>query len=355
MLRLPPRPDRHRQRPYRRSLMKTSPLGVELLEDRCLLSQGVTSVIGAGNYVPPAFPNDPHDFHITGISPGPVNGVIELANGTTSTSVTLSGYVLGPPGTQPGDFHGGEQVFVSNKPKTESHYQQDSNGVTVDPGTGRPRIDFTLTVDNILSSGANTLRYSVSALGVTLDVSGLTGTVFVDDVPSVTQTTTTPLSVLYNTPLTGNVFDNLTYSDADQPNGKTALYPSTTSGPEITPRGGTFTLQADGSFTYAPPANYTGQDTFSFRVSDGVTTPVDLTQRVDVENDLPTLVSTTNFQLSVPPGGQPVQVTAGIVAIQDSDDSIDKLVFSLVSAPRTGSCSSRASRSRRTGPSRRRT
>ncbi len=39
---------------------------------------------------------------------------------------------------------------------------------------------------------------------------------------------------------------------------------------ESSPTGGTLTLNADGSFTYAPNANFTGVDTFNYRASDGV-------------------------------------------------------------------------------------
>src|SRR5207253_284218 len=39
-----------------------------------------------------------------------------------------------------------------------------------------------------------------------------------------------------------------------------------------TTEGGSITMQADGSYVYTPPANWTGDDTLTFTVSDSITT-----------------------------------------------------------------------------------
>ena len=53
-------------------------------------------------------------------------------------------------------------------------------------------------------------------------------------------------------------------NDAD-PDGEHALTAVLVSGPAH----GTLTLNADGSFTYTPDANYSGPDSFTYRASDG--------------------------------------------------------------------------------------
>jgi VCBS repeat-containing protein len=47
---------------------------------------------------------------------------------------------------------------------------------------------------------------------------------------------------------------------------------------------GTLTLHADGSFVYTPTAGFTGTDTFTYRVSDGITTSALATVTLQVGN-----------------------------------------------------------------------
>ncbi|MES2673007.1 MAG: Ig-like domain-containing protein [Pseudomonadota bacterium] len=49
------------------------------------------------------------------------------------------------------------------------------------------------------------------------------------------------------------------------------------------PANGVLTLQNNGSFTYLPSAEFTGTDTFSFVVSDGITTSGPATVNISVE------------------------------------------------------------------------
>jgi VCBS repeat-containing protein len=57
------------------------------------------------------------------------------------------------------------------------------------------------------------------------------------------------------------------------------------------PSHGTLALNADGSFTYGPAANFTGSDSFTYRASDGslVSNPVTVTITVTAANDAPTV------------------------------------------------------------------
>lgn len=57
---------------------------------------------------------------------------------------------------------------------------------------------------------------------------------------------------------------------------------------EATTVNGTLTFAADGSFTYTPNAGFVGADSFTYRVSDGVTTSEPVTVILDVTNTAPT-------------------------------------------------------------------
>ena len=52
---------------------------------------------------------------------------------------------------------------------------------------------------------------------------------------------------------------------------------------------GTLTLNANGSFTYTPAANYNGTDTFTYRASDGTATSnlATVTLTITAVNDAP--------------------------------------------------------------------
>jgi VCBS repeat-containing protein len=69
------------------------------------------------------------------------------------------------------------------------------------------------------------------------------------------------------------------------------LSPSLVSGPSH----GALTLDADGSFTYGPAANFNGSDSFTYRVSDGnlASNPATVTITVTAANDAPTVTVAT--------------------------------------------------------------
>jgi hypothetical protein len=61
----------------------------------------------------------------------------------------------------------------------------------------------------------------------------------------------------------------------------------------LTPAGGAFTFNPDGTFTYSPPANFNGQVTFQYQADDGqpqnnLSDPITVTITVTGVNDLPT-------------------------------------------------------------------
>lgn len=101
------------------------------------------------------------------------------------------------------------------------------------------------------------------------------------------------------------------------------------------PAHGTLTLNANGSFTYTPVANYFGQDTFTYSVSDGVATsaPITVTLTVTAVNDNPT-VGNDSYTIAED-GTLTVPVATGVLA-NDSDIDSTTLTVAVVTAPTHG-------------------
>ncbi len=95
------------------------------------------------------------------------------------------------------------------------------------------------------------------------------------------------------------------------------------------PGHGTLTLNPDGSYSYAPDADYHGSDSFSFRVNDGTVDSNVATVEIDVVsvNDAPTAL-----------GGVALLAEDGVVNGQLSGNDVDgdELTFELVSGPSHG-------------------
>ena len=112
------------------------------------------------------------------------------------------------------------------------------------------------------------------------DAQGI-GTITNDDPPPNTAPTAEPDSYSTNedTPLSGNVLVN--DSDPDGDTLKAALVSDAAHG--------TLTLDADGSFSYTPNANYNGPDSFTYKASDGSADSNEATVKISVisVNDAP--------------------------------------------------------------------
>jgi VCBS repeat-containing protein len=93
------------------------------------------------------------------------------------------------------------------------------------------------------------------------------------------------------------------------------------------PAHGTFTLNTNGSFNYMPAGNFTGQDSFTYHVSDGdqISSPATVTITVSPLNDPPTAVADSYGAFS----GTPLVVTAadGVLA---NDVDVDGQTLSAV-------------------------
>jgi len=130
-------------------------------------------------------------------------------------------------------------------------------------GAGRAtpgnNVTYTITINNAAGAGTatNTKINNPTPLNTTL------GTI---------QTTCLAINDTY--PCTGNLSisipagSGVLLNDRDPDNVGPAITATAIAG-GATGQGGTVTLNADGSFTYNPPAGYTGADTFSYTLNDG--------------------------------------------------------------------------------------
>ncbi|MCY2964230.1 MAG: Ig-like domain-containing protein, partial [Planctomycetota bacterium] len=99
---------------------------------------------------------------------------------------------------------------------------------------------------------------------------------------------------------------------------------------------GTVSLNANGSFTYSAASGYSGSDSFTYRVNDGLATSNVATVRLTV---YPTDNSVTNDEYSIPHDHPLTVGTASGVLINDWDLEGDSLSAQLVSGPAHGGLS----------------
>jgi VCBS repeat-containing protein len=100
------------------------------------------------------------------------------------------------------------------------------------------------------------------------------------------------------------------------------------------PSHGSLTLDADGSFTYTPAANFNGSDSFTYRASDGSqeSNLATVTITVDAVNDAPTATSDTYSTAE----DNALTVDAPGVLANDSDPDGNQLTVVLGSGPSHG-------------------
>src|SRR5205814_88480 len=91
--------------------------------------------------------------------------------------------------------------------------------------------------------------------------------------------------------------------------------PSLTAVKASDPAHGSLTLNADGSFSYAPSGSFAGADTFTYRASDGVAASAPVTVTITVGNSAPTASPDTYTVVA----GTPLTVPAAGVLANDSD------------------------------------
>ncbi len=104
----------------------------------------------------------------------------------------------------------------------------------------------------------------------------------------------------------------------------------------VTPPQGDLVLNADGSFTYTPQAGFTGEDMFTFAVTDGASVSNPVTATVDVVDNTPAGEPVTYAVVE----GQPLTLDAASGVLSYAWDAAgDPLTAVLVSGPTNGSLS----------------
>ena len=98
------------------------------------------------------------------------------------------------------------------------------------------------------------------------------------------------------------------------------------------PTHGLLNLNANGSFVYAPAADYNGSDSFSYRASDGAlqSAPIAVSIAINPINDAPVAADGDGGTLTIS------ETRNGTLSATDVDDDASALTFALVQAPAHG-------------------
>uniref|UniRef100_C5CL57 Outer membrane adhesin like protein n=1 Tax=Variovorax paradoxus (strain S110) TaxID=543728 RepID=C5CL57_VARPS len=260
----------------------------------------------------------------------PVNDAPVFVDGGGTPVNTTDGYVFGydenrPAGAVLGTVHATD---VDSATVTYSILSGNDNGYfAIDPVTGA--ISLTLAgaaaFVNDYEAGANAHALVVGAndgtvttsIPVTLNEQNLNEA---PTAPDYTKTTNE------DTPVSGQIIG----SDVD---GDTLSYVKGSD-----PAHGTVTVNADGTYTYVPGANFNGTDSFTVTVSDGhggtTTSTVNVT--VNPVNDAPSAmvnnaeaVSEGSLPGGIPAAGEPPLQSTGTISIADPDSAAGDLSVSL--------------------------
>ncbi len=176
--------------------------------------------------------------------------------------------------------------------------------------TYTPDADFNGTDSFTYTAGDGTETSSIATVSITISP--------VNDAPVAAGDT---VSTDEDTVLNGNVLSNDSDADAD------TLTATLVDGPT----NGTLTLNTDGSFTYAPDADYNGPDSFTYTASDSTATSSVATVSITVTpvNDTPVAVGDTVST-------NEDTVLTGNVLTNDSDADADTLTATLIDGPTNG-------------------
>lgn len=249
-------------------------VATEQLEDRMLLT-----VTGTGTFIPAAMV-PAHSFIIDSASPtgGSVHNV---SAGATSATFSLVGRIVGPGNLPHGTGFSGNIVGVSG----ESFSFSAVSGDTVP-----------FTVSNVgLGLGDNSFTYQVGREGgpTSVTVSSLTSTIRINAAPNADNDT---FNLDEDEPLAANRTINVLANDEDGDGGSDA----DDDGDNLTidsvtdPSNGTTSITGDNRILYTPDPDFSGSDSFTYKISDGTTTSVSATVNITV-NPIPEQPGTLNF------------------------------------------------------------
>jgi VCBS repeat-containing protein/predicted outer membrane repeat protein len=214
------------------------------------------------------------------------NGVIALSGGWYQITVV---YNAGTPTTDPKIFINGVQLAVSEIYTPSGSMLNDSSlQLTIGNHAAATTRTFDGAIDEFRAS-----RTSVTAAQVLADYRSMTGTF-----TTIGSAEAGPTGVLRN--------------DSD-PDGDTLSVASWTN----PTRSQAFTMNSDGTFSYTPQANFSGTDSFTYRLTDGtnVLAPVTVTLTVQSVNDAPTTVNVSSSSFA----GYTNAAVIGNVTVTDPD------------------------------------
>ncbi|MHB8899982.1 MAG: Ig-like domain-containing protein, partial [Thermoguttaceae bacterium] len=177
-------------------------------------------------------------------------------------------------------------------------------------------------------SGTDTFTYK--ATDGKADSAAATVTINVTAVNDVPVAVDDPYTVDEDAVLTVNAAAGVLANDTDA-DGAAGLAVSVV----VHPGHGTVTLNTDGSFTYTPTANFSGIDTFTYRVNDGTanSSPATVTINVNAVNDVPVAVA-DSYQVDED-GTLTTTVANGVLA-NDTDAEGTALTAQVVDQPTHG-------------------
>ncbi|MCF6390999.1 Ig-like domain-containing protein, partial [Mycobacterium sp. MBM] len=221
---------------------------------------------------------------------------------TTDEDTVLNGNVL----TNDSDVDGDTLTATLVDGPTNGTLQLNADGTF----TYTPTADFNGTDTFTYTAGDSAATSSVTTVSITVTP--------VNDAPVATNDSFTTDE---DTVLTGNVLSNDTDTDGD------TLTTTLVDGPA----NGTLELNADGTFTYTPDADFNGADSFTYTAGDGTATSAIATVSITIDpvNDTPVTAGDT-FTTDED------TVVTGNVLTNDSDTDGDTLTATLVDGPSNG-------------------